>query len=90
MTPEQRRQMQEKRKKWQNLPPEYRLGVVFGLLTAVAYASYMLTMRAARTGSAYPLPTREVALVSLGSAAILGVSAVVEGASLAIPTNGPG
>ncbi len=71
---------------WQTLPGDYRLGVIFGLLTALAYASYMLTMRAARTGSKHPLPTREVAVVSLGSAAILGVSAIVEGASLAIPT----
>jgi drug/metabolite transporter (DMT)-like permease len=71
---------------WRTLPGDYRLGVIFGLLTAVAYASYMLTMRAARTGSRHPLPTREVAIVSLGSAAILGVSAFVEGASLAIPT----
>lgn len=71
---------------WQDLPGDYRLGVIFGLLTALMYASYMLTMRAARTGSAHPLPTREVAIVSLGSAAILGVSAFAEGASLAIPT----
>lgn len=71
---------------WQNLSADYRLGVVFGLLTAVAYAAYMLTMRAARTGSTHVLPTREVAVVSLASAAILGVSAMAEGASLAIPT----
>ncbi|MDH3614676.1 MAG: DMT family transporter [Gammaproteobacteria bacterium] len=71
---------------WRSLPADYRLGVIFGLLTAVAYASYMLTMRAARTGSAHPLPTREVAIVSIGSAAILGLSAMAEGVSLTIPT----
>lgn len=71
---------------WQDLAADYRLGVIFGLLTAVAYASYMLTMRAARTRSMHPLPTREVAAVSLGSALILGISAMVEGASLVIPT----
>ena len=73
---------------WRTLPGDYRLGVIFGLLTAVAYASYMLTMRAARTGSRHLLPTREVAIVSLGSAALLGVSAFVEGVSLAIPSIG--
>jgi drug/metabolite transporter (DMT)-like permease len=46
---------------WRTLPGDYRLGVIFGLLTAVAYASYMLTMRAARTGSRHPLPTRLLA-----------------------------
>ena len=71
---------------WRSLPGDYRLGVVFGLLTAAAYAGYMLTMRAARMDSPHPLPTREVAVVSLGSAAILGVSAMAEGVSLAVPT----
>lgn len=71
---------------WQSLPADYRLGIAFGLLTAVAYAAYLLTMRAARTGSIHALPTREVAVVSLVSAAILGVSALAEGASLTIPT----
>ena len=71
---------------WRSLPIDYRLGVMFGLLTAVSYAGYMLTMRAARTGSAHALPTREVAIVSIGSAALLGLSAMAEGVSLAIPT----
>lgn len=71
---------------WQSLPGDYRLGVIFGLLTAVTYAGYMLTMRAARTDSAHALPTREVAIVSLASALILGMSALTEGASLMIPS----
>jgi drug/metabolite transporter (DMT)-like permease len=71
---------------WQSLPADYRLGVVFGLLTAVSYAGYMLTMRSARTDATHPLPTREVAIVSIGSAVILGLSAMYEGVSLAIPT----
>ena len=71
---------------WQSLPADYQLGVVFGLLTAVAYAGYMLTMRAARTEAAHNLPTREIAIVSIGSALILGLSAMVEGVSLLIPT----
>ena len=71
---------------WRDLPGDYRLGVIFGLLTAAAYAGYLLTMRAARTGSPHPLPTREVAIVSIGSAVMLGLSAVGEGVSLSIPT----
>ena len=70
---------------WGSLPADYRLGVLLGLLTAVAYAGYMLTMRSARTNSPHALPTREVAVVSLASAAILGLSAQAEGVSLAIP-----
>jgi len=71
---------------WSDLPGDYRLGVVFGLLTALVYAGYLLTMREARTESNDPLPTREVAVISLGSALLLGLAAVVEGESLIIPS----
>lgn len=71
---------------WKELPQDYRLGVIFGLLTAVAYASYMLTMRAVRANAVDALPLREVAIMSLTVAAILAISAHVEGVSLAIPT----
>jgi drug/metabolite transporter (DMT)-like permease len=71
---------------WQGLPEDYRLGVIFGLLTAVSYAGYLLSLRRAREGSAHRLPTREVAVISLVTAALLGLSAVLEGESLAITT----
>ena len=47
---------------------------------------YMLSLRAARTISVHRLPAREVAVVSLGTAALLGVVVGLEGQSLAIPT----
>ena len=71
---------------WQSLPGDYRLGVIFGLLTAVAYAGYLLTMRSARNESTHAVPVREVAVISVGSAAILGLAAIAEGESLAIPS----
>lgn len=71
---------------WSDLTGDYRLGVVFGLLAALTYAGYMLTLRDARRDSSDPLPVREVALVSLGSALLLGLAAVAEGESLAIPS----
>ncbi len=71
---------------WSSLSEDYRLGVIFGLLTAVAYSSYLLTMRAVRGGSKDRLPSREVAVVSIGVAIVLGASAYVEGESLAIHT----
>lgn len=73
---------------WNSLPGDYRLGVVFGLLTAVAYAGYLLTMRSARAESLHPVPIREVAVISVGSAMLLGLSAISEGESLLIPTVG--
>ena len=71
---------------WTALTPGYRLGVVFGVLTAVSYAGYLLCMRLARLESPHAVPMREVAVMSLIVAAFLGVSALVEGESLAIPT----
>ncbi|MEM7504299.1 MAG: DMT family transporter [Pseudomonadota bacterium] len=69
---------------WDSGVPGYRLGVVFGVLTAMSYAGYMLCMRSARLESAHAVPVREVAVMSLIVAAILGAAAVIEGESLAI------
>ena len=73
---------------WQSLPDDYRLGVVYGLLTALVYAGYLLTMRYSRKDVEYGMPTREIAVISAVSALILGISALVEGQSLVIPTVG--
>lgn len=73
---------------WQGLQEDYRIGVIFGLLTAVCYAGYLLSMRKARTDSAHAIPSREIAVLSLIAAAILGVAAIAEGESLAIPSLG--
>ena len=71
---------------WQGLPVDYRLGVIFGLLTAFMYAGYLLTMRYSRRDAAADLPTREIAVVSVLSAALLGLTAFAEGQSLAVPS----
>ncbi|MDH3351374.1 MAG: DMT family transporter [Gammaproteobacteria bacterium] len=73
---------------WRSLPADYRLGVVYGLLTAVVYAGYLLTMRFIRKDVARGLPTREIAVVSIVAAAILGASALLEGQSLAVESPG--
>jgi drug/metabolite transporter (DMT)-like permease len=69
---------------WTGLPPGYRLGIIFGLLTAASYAAYLLCLRESRAGSQHQLPSREVAIISLVTAVILGISALLEGESLAI------
>jgi drug/metabolite transporter (DMT)-like permease len=71
---------------WNALSSEYRIGVILGLLAALFYAGYMLLMRAARRDSVDPLPVREVAVISLGSAVMLGIVAFAEGESLIIPS----
>ncbi|MEM7432955.1 MAG: DMT family transporter [Pseudomonadota bacterium] len=71
---------------WASLSSDYRLGVLLGLATAVAYTCYLLSMRAARMQAKHALPIREVALMSLGAAILLAGAAAVEGESLVIPT----
>ena len=66
------------------LHSDYRLGVIFGLLTAVSYTGYMLFMRQAQIDSKHVLPVREIAIMSLLVALSLGVIAQMEGESLAI------
>ena len=70
---------------WQSLPGDYRLGVMFGLLTAVMYAGYLLSLRAARVDSESRLPLGEVAGVSIVCTVLLLLIAQAEGASLAVP-----
>jgi drug/metabolite transporter (DMT)-like permease len=71
---------------WDALPKDYKLGIIFGLLTAAAYASYLLTLRKIRETSTFRVPTREMAVVSVICAAMLAATVLAEGESLAIPT----
>jgi drug/metabolite transporter (DMT)-like permease len=71
---------------WNGGQSNYRPGVVFGVLTAMSYAGYMLCMRLARLESVHAVPMREVAAMSLIVTVLLGAAAVVEGESLQIPT----
>ena len=71
---------------WDALPKDYKLGVIFGLLTAAAYAGYLLTLRKVRETSTFRVPTREMAVVSVICTVMLAATVLVEGESLAIPT----
>lgn len=68
---------------WNALPEDYRRGIVFGLGAALTYAAYLLSMRRARQGATSRVPIREIAVVSLLTAALLGLTAFLEGDSLA-------
>lgn len=73
---------------WSELERGFRAGVILGLLTAMSYAGYLLSMRRARSHSNDPLPIVEVASVSILVALMLGIASIAEGESLAIPTFG--
>jgi len=70
---------------WAALPPDYRLGVIFGLLTATAYAAYLLSLRGFQIQHVKMRPETRLTQVSLCCALILAVLNLVEGNSFAIP-----
>lgn len=71
---------------WDGLSVAYRRGIIFGLAAAVTYAGYLLSMRRSRRDSTNRVPSREIAVVSLAGAVMLGATVVAEGGSLAIAT----
>ena len=73
---------------WRGLPEHYRTGILYGFGAAVTYAAYLLSMRRSRRDSTNRVPSREIAVMSLMGAAMLGVAALVEGESLAISSAG--
>lgn len=70
---------------WSGLSANYRLGVVLGVLTGVAYAVYMLTQRRAQLRRPALTPQLALCGVSLICAGLLAVAVTVEGESFAIP-----
>lgn len=70
---------------WSALDSDYKLGVLFGLLAAMAYSCYLLTLRKlqSRRDQASTLPT--IAMISLSTAVLLAFQMVLEGESFIIP-----
>ena len=66
----------------------YRLGVLFGMLTAIFYAAYLLALR--RTTTKFPTTdaTTTVAVLTVVAVVVLGVLGLVEHESFAIPDRG--
>ncbi len=72
---------------WSQVGDRYRLGVILGITTGLAYAVYLLTTRHAQRSGKVPLaPAQLLCVSSLLCAALLGLAALGEGDSLAIPT----
>ena len=72
---------------WDGLSESFRMGIIFGLGAAVTYAAYLLSMRRSRRDSKNKVPSREIAVISLVGAAMLGAAAVFEGNSLAVSSS---
>jgi drug/metabolite transporter (DMT)-like permease len=69
---------------WRGLGEQDQRGIVYGLLTALFYSGYLLSLRRARFAAPARTPAGDLTLVSIGSALLLAATARVEGASLAV------
>ena len=69
---------------WAQFDADYRIGVVYGLLTAVAYTGFMLVLRQLQGLPSALSPMSNLGVVSLMCAGILAVVAFIEGHSFII------
>ena len=63
---------------------DFRTGVIFGLLAAVAYASFVMVLRKLQTGAKAAAQLANFAVVSLCCSAIMGIEGWSQGESFAI------
>ncbi len=70
---------------WGDFDPTYRRGVFYGILTAVSYALYLLSLRGARRERERVSAVANLAVVSAVTALLLLVIARASGESLRIP-----
>lgn len=70
---------------WSTVPTSYRLGVLFGILTALSYSAYLLTLRRAQAREGARAAIGTVATLSICAAGILAITTPVLGESLVIP-----
>jgi drug/metabolite transporter (DMT)-like permease len=70
---------------WGGFDAGYRLGVLFGLLTGVCYAGYMLSFRHAQQRRSLLPAAQLLAIMTLLSACVLAGLAMIEDAVFTIP-----
>jgi len=71
--------------KWQELGDNYKWGVAFGLITAMFYAGYVLSLRGIRRLEDHPSAMASITVASVTTAIILLLVNIVEGESFVIP-----
>lgn len=70
---------------WNQLGSQYKTGVYLGLLTAVAYTGFLLSLRKLQSSETEAITFYGMMLVSFATAAFLGLEAVYSGDSFIIP-----
>jgi drug/metabolite transporter (DMT)-like permease len=71
--------------KWQQVDAAYKIGVLFGLSTALFYASYVLVLRRLQSRDDSPTPLVNIAVSTFGTAIAMGIIALLQRESFVIP-----
>ena len=71
--------------RWPQLTPDYRIGIVYGLSTALFYTGFLVALRRLQSHASRPSPVHSLMVVSLITAVFLAVDMLVTGESFAIP-----
>lgn len=69
---------------WMKLPGDYRLGVIFGLITAMCYTGYLLTLRRSRQMVIRLPNVSNIAIVCIVATIILGCEALLADENLSL------
>jgi drug/metabolite transporter (DMT)-like permease len=70
---------------WSAHDAEFKRGVVYGVSTAIAYAAFILVLQKSQTLSTRMGSAANLCVISLVTAAAMGIEAAVQGESFAIP-----
>lgn len=70
---------------WDTLGHDYRMGVFFGLLAAVCYTAYILSLRKCQSMPGRPSTLSTIALICLFTATIMAVEGLLQDESFRIP-----
>ncbi len=70
---------------WNDLGANYKTGILFGLIAAICYSAYILTLRKSQSGSGLTTSLSTIALISLLTSFIMGVGAWAQKEGFYIP-----
>ncbi|HSO21144.1 MAG TPA: DMT family transporter [Desulfosarcina sp.] len=71
--------------RWEQLTPNYRIGIYYGLATAVFYTGFLVVLRKLQSHRSQPSPVLSLLVVSAATALYLGAEISRTGESFAIP-----
>ena len=71
---------------WSHLQPQFKIGIIMGLVTAISYAAYVIFIRKIQMQSHGTTQATNLALVSLIAAVFLAIITAISGESFLIPS----